>query len=323
MRVVVIGFGIGGFLIVGFLVRKGYDVMVFEKVFYIGGCFINLNYKGFGFLMGVFYMFFYGEDGLLVYFLKFFGVNVIIVNFNLKGMIFYEGKIFYYCEGWKYFGWKEKVRVMKLMVDIKRNKFLIGEEVEMSGCGWIKEKIGDNEFIDFFIKSFFGWVDSVLDVFVGELVREIKVVLKWGGFGFVRGGCKVLIDEFVRIVVENGGKILMGKKVVEVDVEVKKVVMVDNEEFFYDVFILNIGIKEIVEFFGRENFDREYFRYVEFLKLSEGIKYNVVLKGELRIGNIVVFIFDIERINGYNELIVLSLEFVLEGYIFIMFYYVF
>lgn len=117
---------------------------------------------------------------------------------------------------------------------------------------------------------------------------------------------------------ENGGKILTGKKAVEVDAEAKKVVTADNEEFPYDVLISNIGIKETVELLGRENFDREYLRHVESLKPSEGIKYNVALKGESRIGNTVVFTLDTERINGYNEPTALSPELAPEGYTLIM-----
>ncbi len=208
---------------------------------------------------------------------------------------------------------------MKLMADIKRNKLPTGEEAEMSGRGWIKEKIGDNEFTDLFIKSFLGWADSVLDVPAGELAREIKAALKWGGPGLVKGGCKALTDELARIVMENGGKILTRKKAVEVDAEAKKVVTADNEEFPYDVLISNIGIKETVELVGRENFDREYLRHVDSLKPSEGgIKYNVALKGEPRIGNTVVFTLDTERINGYNEPTALSPELAPEGYTLIM-----
>lgn len=318
MRAVVIGSGIGGLLTASFLTKNGYDVTVLEKAPYTGGRFTNLNYKGFGLSTGAFHMLPHGEDGPLAHLLKLLGANVTIVNSNPKGMIFYEGKTFHYREGWKYLGWKERVKAMKLMADIKRNKLPTGEEAEMSGREWIREKIGDNEFTDLFIKSFLGWADSVLDVPAGELAREIKAALKWGGPGLVKGGCKALTDELARIVVENGGKILTRKKAVEVDAEAKKVVTADNEEFSYDVLISNIGIKETVELLGRENFDRDYLKHVESLKPSEGIKYNVALKGEPRIGNTVVFTLDTERINGYNEPTALSPELAPEGYTLIM-----
>ncbi|AIU69124.1 oxidoreductase [Thermococcus eurythermalis] len=317
MRAVVIGSGIGGLLTASFLAKNGYDVTVIEKSPYIGGRFANLPYRGFGLSTGAFHMLPHGEDGPLAYLLKLLGANVQIVNSDPKGMIFYEGKTFHYREGWKYLSITEKAKATKLLLDIKRGKLPV-DDPEMSGREWIREKIGDNEFVDLFIKSFLGWADSVLDVPAGELAREIKAALKWGGPGLVKGGCKALTGELARIVRENGGKILTRKKAVEVDADSKKVVTADGEEFSYDVLISNIGIKETVELIGRDSFDRDYLKRVDSLKPSEGIKYNVALKGGPRIGNTVVFTLDTERINGYNEPSSLSSELAKEGYTLIM-----
>ena len=318
MRAVVIGSGIGGLLTSSSLAKNGYEVTVLEKAPYVGGRFTNLDYKGFGLSTGAFHMLPHGEDGPLAYLLKLLSANVTIVNSQPKGMIFYEGKTFHYRDGWKYLGWREKAKAMKLLADIKRNKLPAGEEAEMSGREWMREKIGDNEFVDLFIKSFLGWADSVLDVPAGELAREIKAALKWGGPGLVKGGCSAITDELARIVERSGGKILTRKKAVEIDVDSKKVITADGEEFPFDVLISNVGIKETVELIGRRNFDREYLKKVDSLRPSEGIKYNVALKGEPRIGNTVVFTLDTERINGYNEPSSVSPELAPEGYTLIM-----
>lgn len=318
MRAVVIGSGIGGLLTSSFLAKNGYEVTVLEKAPYIGGRFTNLDYKGFGLSTGAFHMLPHGEDGPLAYLLKLLGANVTIVNSNPKGRIFYGGKTFHYRDGWKYFGWREKAKAMKLLADIKRNKLPAEEEAEMSGREWIRERIGDNEFVDLFIKSFLGWADSVLDVPAGELAREIKAALKWGGPGLVKGGCKAITGELTRITEEGGGKVLTREKVVEIDPDGKRVITADGEEFAYDVLISNVGIKETVELIGRDNFDREYLKRVDALRPSEGIKYNVALKGEPRIGNTVVFTLDTERINGYNEPSSISPELAPEGHTLIM-----
>ncbi len=318
MRAVVIGSGIGGLLTSSFLAKKGYEVTVLEKAPYVGGRFTNLDYKGFGLSSGAFHMLPHGEDGPLAHLLKLLNADVTIVNSNPKGMIFYGGKTFHYREGWKYLGWKEKARAMKLLADVKRNKLPTGEEAEMSGREWLKEKIGENEFVDGFIKSFLGWADSVLDVPAGELAREIKAALKWGGPGLVKGGCKAITGELARITETNGGRILTRRKVVEIDPDAKRVVTSDGDELNYDVLISNVGIKETVELIGRDNFDRDYLKRVDSLKPSEGIKYNVALKGEPRIGNTVVFTLDTERINGYNEPSSISPELAPEGYTLVM-----
>ncbi|ASJ01634.1 phytoene desaturase family protein [Thermococcus gorgonarius] len=318
MRAVVIGSGIGGLLTSSFLAKSGYEVTVLEKAPYIGGRFTNLNYKGFGLSTGAFHMLPHGEDGPLAYLLKLLGANVTIVNSDPKGMIFYEGKTFHYRDGWKYLSWRERARAMKLLADVKRNKLPTGEEAEMSGREWIREKLGDNEFVDLFIKSFLGWADSILDVPAGELAREIKAALKWGGPGLVKGGCKSVTGELAGLTEKNGGRILTRKKAVEIDPEEKRVFTADNEEFTYDILISNVGIKETVELIGRDNFDRDYLKRVDSLRPSEGIKYNVALKGEPRIGNTVVFTLDTERINGYNEPSSISPELAPEGYTLIM-----
>ena len=318
MRAVVIGSGIGGLLTASFLAKNNYDVTVLEKSPRIGGRFANLPYNGFQLSTGAFHMLPHGEDGPLAYLLKLLGANVQIMNSNPKGMIFYEGKTFHYREGWKYLSFTEKARATKLLLDVKRGKLPKGEEAEMSGREWIREKIGDNEFVDLFIKSFLGWADSVLDVPAGELAREIKAALKWGGPGLVKGGCSAITDELARIVERSGGKILTRKKAVEIDVDSKKVITADGKEFPFDVLISNVGIKETVELIGRRNFDREYLKKVDSLRPSEGIKYNVALKGEPRIGNTVVFTLDTERINGYNEPSSVSPELAPEGYTLLM-----
>ena len=318
MRAVIIGSGIGGLLTSSFLAKKGYEVVVIEKAPYVGGRFTNLDYKGFGLSTGAFHMLPHGEDGPLAHLLKLLGADVTIVNSQPKGMIFYEGRTFHYRDGWKYLGWRERVKAMKLLADIKRNRLPRGEEAEMSGREWIRERIGDNEFVDLFIKSFLGWADSVLDVPAGELAREIKAALKWGGPGLVKGGCKAITGELARITKESGGKVLTRKKVVEVDHEGKRAITADGEEFAYDVLISNVGIKETIELIGRDNFDRDYLKRVDSLRPSEGIKYNVALKGKPRIGNTVVFTLDTERINGYNEPSNLSPELAPEGYTLIM-----
>ncbi|NJE49770.1 NAD(P)/FAD-dependent oxidoreductase [Thermococcus sp. 9N3] len=318
MRAVVIGSGIGGLLTASFLAKNGYEVTVLEKSPRIGGRFANLPYRGFGLSTGAFHMLPHGEDGPLAHLLKLLGAKVQIVNSNPKGMIFYEGRTFHYREGWKYLSFTEKAKATKLLLDVKRNKLPEGEEAEMSGREWIREKIGDNEFVDLFIKSFLGWADSVLDVPAGELAREIKAALKWGGPGLIKGGCSAVTDELAGIVERNGGRVLTRKRVVEVDVEEKKVITAEGEEFPYDVLISNAGIKETVELIGRDSFDRDYLKRVDSLKPSEGIKYNVALKGKPRIGNTVMFTLDTERINGYNEPSSLSPELAKEGYTLIM-----
>ena len=318
MKAVVVGSGIGGLLTASFLARNGYEVTVIEKSPFIGGRFANLNYRGFGLSTGAFHMVPHGENGPLAHLLSLLGASVRIVNSKPKGMILYGGRTFHYREGWKYLSLKEKAKAVKLLADIRRNKLPEGEEAEMSGTEWIRERIGDNEFVELFIRSFLGWADSVLDVPAIELAKEIKAALRWGGPGLVKGGCGALTGELARIVWMSGGRVLTKKKAVEIDAEAKKVIMSNNEELRYDVLISNVGIRETVELIGRRYFDRDYLKRIDSLKPSEGIKYNIALRGSQRVGNTVVFTLDMERINGYNEPSSISPELTKEGYTLVM-----
>ncbi|ADT84770.1 phytoene desaturase family protein [Thermococcus barophilus] len=318
MRVVTIGAGLGGLLTSAFLAKAGYEVIVLEKSSFIGGRFTNLRYKGFQLSTGALHMVPHGEDGPLAHLLKLLNANVKIVNSNPKGKFFIDGNLYHYREGWKYLSFKEKAKAMKLLAEIKANRLPKGEDAQMNAWEWLSDKIGENEFAYLFIKSFLGWAVSLApeEVPAIEFAKEIKATLKWGGPGLIKGGCKAVTDELARIVRENGGEIITRKKVVEA--EEGKVFTADGEEYPYDILISNIGIKETVELFGRENFDKEYLKKLDSLKPAEGIKINIALKGKPRIGNTVVFTLDTKRINGYNEPSALSPELAEEGYTLIM-----
>ncbi|WP_048160619.1 phytoene desaturase family protein [Thermococcus sibiricus] len=317
-KVVTIGAGLGGLLTSAFLVKNGYDVTVLEKSPFVGGRFTNIAYKGFQLSTGALHMVPHGENGPLAHLLKLLNANVEIVNSTPKGKFFIDGKIYHYREGWKYLSLKEKAKAMKLLAEIKANKLPKGEEAHLNSWEWLSEKIGENEFAYLFIKSFLGWAVSLApeEVSAIELAKEIKATLKWGGPGLIKGGCKAVSEELARIVRENGGKMITRKKAVEVDDG--RVITADGEEYLYDILISNIGIRETVELFGRDEFDRNYLKRVDSLKPAEGIKINVALKGEPRIGNTVVFALDTKRINGYNEPSSLSLQLARKGYTLVM-----
>ncbi len=317
MRTVVIGSGIGGLLTASFLAKNNYDVTVLEKSPRIGGRFMNLPYKGFELSTGAFHMVPHGEDGPFAHLLKVVGSDVEIVNSEPKGMISHKGRTFHYREGWKYLSVIEKARAMKLLFNVKMNRVKLDDPL-MSGREWLRESIGDNEFVDLFIRSYLGWADSVTDVPAGELVKEIRAALIWGGPGLIKGGCRAVVESLAGITQKHGGRVSTRRNVVEIDPEKKIILMEDGAKLEYDVLISDVGVKETVELIGRDNFDRGYLKTVDSLKPSEGIKYNVALRGKPRIGNTVVFTLDTQRINGYNEPSSLSLELAREGYTLIM-----
>ncbi|MFA4701210.1 NAD(P)-binding protein [Pyrococcus kukulkanii] len=317
MRAVIIGAGLGGLLAGAFLAKNGYDVTILEKSPIIGGRFTNLPYKGFQLSTGALHMVPHGEDGPLAYLLKILGARVEIVNSDPKGKILWNGRIMHYREGWKFLRFKEKAKALKLLAEIKANRLPKGEEALIPADEWIKEKVGDNEFTLKFLESFVGWADSVSlnEIPAIELAKEIKAALMWGGPGLIRGGCKAVIDELARIITENNGKIITREKAVEV--EEGKVISESGSEYQYDILISNIGVKETVELIGKGEFPHDFLKEVKRIKPSEGVKFNLAVPGEPRIGNTVVFTPQLS-INGFNEPSSLDPSLAKEGYTLIM-----
>ncbi|MFA4662158.1 NAD(P)-binding protein [Pyrococcus kukulkanii] len=317
MKAVIIGAGLGGLLTGAFLAKNRYEVTILEKSPIIGGRFTNLPYKEFQLSTGALHMVPHGEDGPLAHLLKILGARVEIVNSNPKGKILWDGKIMHYSKAWKFLGFKEKAKALKLLAEIKANRLPKGEEALMPADEWIKERVGDNEFVLKFLESFTGWADSVSSAEIPaiELAKEIKATLMWGGPGLIRGGCKAVIDELARIITENNGRIITREKVVEV--EEGKVISESGSEYQYDILISNIGVKETVELIGKGEFPHDFLKEVKRIKPSEGVKFNLAVPGEPRIGNTVVFTPQLS-INGFNEPSSLDPSLAKEGYTLIM-----
>ena len=67
MKIGIVGAGLGG-LLTGALLSNKHDVVVFEKLPFLGGRFTNLEYEGFQLTTGALHMIPHGNDGYLGYF---------------------------------------------------------------------------------------------------------------------------------------------------------------------------------------------------------------------------------------------------------------
>jgi phytoene dehydrogenase-like protein len=306
MRIGVVGGGLGG-LLTSALLSKNHDVVVFEKLPFVGGRFTNINYKGFQLTTGALHMIPHGNDGYLARLLRECGCNVKIINSNPDGLFRVNDKDYAYKDLFNLVGLKDKLKALKMAADLK-----IGNVDKSMSFGEFLEDI------DLALKvgnAFTGWALSLTayETPIEEIIEIAKNYHKFGGPGVPIGGCKGVIDELVRVIKNNNGVIKVECEVKGIEIEDDKAYIIGeefNEEF--DVVVSNLSpkltekISNIKIIKGKEP------------KPSKGIKICVATKEGLIKHNGVLFTPECERINGLNQVTNVDKSLAPEGYHLVM-----
>lgn len=300
MRIGIVGAGLGG-LLAGALLSKNHEVVVFEKLPFLGGRFTNLKYEGFQLTTGALHMIPHGNDGYLAQALRKAGANVKIINSKPDGTFLINGKEYLYKELFSLLGFKEKAKAFKLATKLKLGK--------------VDKNISFGEFleeIDLALKvgnAFTGWALSLTayETPMSEIIEIAKNYHKFGGPGIPIGGCKAVTDELSRIIKKNNGKIIKEYEVKRIEIDEKA--YIDDYEF--DVVISNISPIETQKICN-----------IKFLKSkpkpSKGIKISIATKeGIIKHGG-VLFTPECERINGLNQVTNVDKSLAPEGWHLVM-----
>lgn len=139
---------------------------------------------------------------------------------------------------------------------------------------WLAEK-GD---VPRPVRSFLATQSNLMATGVYELVSisEISRVMKvfFGSTtGYPRGGYGRLIDEIIRVLEANGGKLLTSAGVERITVEAGRVtgVATKDETFHAPIVVSNAGIQPtVLKLAGEEHFDKSYVGYVRDIVPSLG-----------------------------------------------------
>ncbi|HID47365.1 MAG TPA: NAD(P)/FAD-dependent oxidoreductase [Methanococcaceae archaeon] len=288
MRIGIVGGGLGG-LLAGALLSKNNHVVIYEKLPYLGGRFTNIPYRGYQLSTGALHMIPHGADGYLAQLLSRAGCNVSIVNSNPDGLFRINRRNYTYRELFKIVNLRDRLKCLKMAANLK--------------LGRVDKDISFGEFLEdvpLALKvgnSFTGWALSLdaYSVSMDEIVEIAKNYHKFGGPGVPLGGCKKVIDELSRVILENEGKIFTGCEVERIEIEEDRGYIYTGEGCSeFDVVISNISPRlteriSNIKIIGRKK-----------PVPSRGIKISIGCRERLIKHNGVLFTPECERLCGLN-----------------------
>ncbi len=292
MKIGIVGAGLGG-LLSGALLSKNpkNEVIIYEKLPFVGGRFTNIEYKGYQLTTGALHMIPHGADGYLAQLLNKAGCNVTIVNSNPDGLFRVNKKNHPYKNIFNLVGLKDKMKGLVMAANLKMKN--------------VDRTISFGEFLEEIPlaldigNSFTGWALSLnaYDTPMEEILEIVKNYQEYGGPGIPFGGCKRVIDKLVKVIKSNNGKIITNYEVKKIEIDDNGCYIgsaeEENEEEF-DIIISNLSPKLT-----------EHISNVKIIKEKEpipskGIKVSIGCKEKLIEHNGVLFTPECERINGLN-----------------------
>lgn len=299
MRAGVIGAGLGALLAAVSLARRGSEVVIFEKLPYAGGRFMNIESNGYQLSTGALHMIPHGEKGPLAKMLRSLGTSVQIKTSRPEGLFRINGKDYLFDELPGLFTAREKLKLAMALTSLK-----LGRDGKESLREWLEKRI-NSELLLQIADSFCGWALSVdsSKVSSGEIAAITKNISKFGGPGVPLGGCggiiKALLNEFERL----GGKIFYSMEVEEIEIENGRAVSIatkeDNHDF--DIIISNAGPKATIKLCGEQNFPSSYVREIKNIEEACGIKISAACEKAMLGHSSVLFTPQAQRIDGLNE----------------------
>lgn len=288
MKICIVGAGLGGLLAGALLSKnKNNEVIIYEKLPIVGGRFVNLEYKEYTLSTGALHMIPHGANGYLARLLEKAGCNVNIVNCDVDGYFRINDKDLIYTDLYSLVGLKHKLKMLKIIANLKLGKYKnasFGDILKNTPYGY---EVGN---------SFTGWALSLTanETPIDEIFHIAKNHKLYGGPGTIIGGCSAIINELVKIINKNNGKIITNYNVNNITIENNKGYInngEDNNE--YNIIISNLS--PVLT---------DKISNIEIIKdkkpiPSKGIKIAVGSKKKLIKHNSIVFTPQLQRINGF------------------------
>lgn len=259
---IVIGSGLGGLLSGAILAKKGYKPLILEKLSFFGGKFTSFNYDGYEIPTGAFHALPGGQYGNVGKLIKYLDLKVEMIE-TTPSFIVSTKNINYFLpftlKDFKYIFSKNSVlRILSLREAIQLARIIYIVLYSKSEIPDISIK----DFVKMYSKSnkILNLLNKIISFTISTNIEDASAIDVTTALrkqdrnfeGVIKGGCKALITELIRIIEKNGGTFLNNTQVIEIIVKDEKAIGVVTEKntFFSDLIISNAGPKNTISMLG-------------------------------------------------------------------------
>ncbi|MDO8635647.1 MAG: NAD(P)/FAD-dependent oxidoreductase [Dehalococcoidia bacterium] len=268
--VAIIGSGLGGLAAAGYLGKAGYQVLVVERLPFLGGRCANTHFQGFTLPSGVVWV----SDGFHGQLCRDLGAS-----FEIRVP---KPEYFYRIRGKDYEmpakgGLRamitlaaEEAEAAKAMSAVKRGMSWQEPPMSISVKDWLEQYSTNPSVLGVF--EVLSTLSSGLRTFelpAGEFFRYLMAMSAVKNYGFVPGGCGHITEALSKVVKDNGGEIWLRARAKRITQKSGVVtgVLVDTADGQVEVqakaVLSNAGPQAIVELVGQENLEKGYLGELE------------------------------------------------------------
>ena len=236
---VVIGAGIAGLGCASLLASKGFRVIVYEKLPYIGGRATTTKFRGFTIDTGL-HALSRGDVSTVADLLSKIGRKLELASWT-EGVNVWENNMWQDLFEYKKISPAENEGFRKVVKAIFEMSYQdIGELDDVSLREWVEGITENEDTHDFFsylgmmITTLTDWNEMSASEVVYEVKKNLEVKRTLLTAGFIKGGAINITKPMAEVVRENGGMVLTGTGVDEIIIEDGKVVGVAVEQAIVD-----------------------------------------------------------------------------------------
>jgi protoporphyrinogen oxidase len=255
-KVAVVGAGVMGLTLAYELIKKGYDVTVFEKDDRVGGMSASFDFDGL--IIERYYHFFCKPDTPIFELLKELGIDHRLKWKETKMGFFYEGKLYKWGNPaalllFPRLGLISKIRFgLQVFLSVKRDRW--DKLDRITAARWAKEWSGKkayNVLWDSLLRLKFHWFhDQISAAWVWRRLRRVGRSRKnmfTETLAYLEGGVEELLTALQKKITGGGGKIFLNASVKHINIERSKVtgLVVNGEEHLFDGVVTTVPLPYI------------------------------------------------------------------------------
>jgi len=296
-NICIIGSGIGGLTAGALLTKKGHNVKIFEKESFLGGrsasfTLSNVSLKEYKDILSRFNMgIAFSQPDLKTIFenrmldgykldLGFHtiggaGFNIIEIFTNLdKPIDVIDTHVGLIKENGFDIRFLHKIDKIKILPNILRLLFSGEKTMKQLDSVSMKETInkygkGKMKMVLELFSRTITTVNNLNLISTGEVFRAQKNLLKGSkSLGYPKGGFTSITQQLAGYIKQNGGEIHLERPVDKIIIKDNKAigVLVDNNEYFFDVIVSNILVQDFFTLVDEKYFPKNYVKHMKSLK---------------------------------------------------------